>query len=531
MPTININKQSLLHLTGKKLPDDILKDRIEMLGLSVESMDEKEIEIEVYPNRPDLLSEEGLARALTSFINLKPGFRKYKVNKSDYKYKIDSKVKEIRPAVAAAVIKKITLDENTLISIMQLQEKIHTTHGRNRRKVSVGVYDLDTIKFPLTYTTKPTSFKFTPLEMSKQLTLSQILQHHPKGKDYAHLLKDFKEYPIWLDDNNQVLSMPPIINSEETKVTDRTKNLFIDCTGLDQRAVEQAINIIVCALADRGAEIYQVNNFPTLESQKMKLNLDYANKLLGLKLNKSEIKELLEKMGMEVKEDIVTIPAYRTDIMHEIDLVEDIAISYGYENFEEIIPNIATIAQEDPKEVFKRKIAEILTGFGLLETNSFTLTSKDELNKMENKVEALEIENPSNEEYNVLRPWLLPCLMKTLQLNKHHEYPQNIFEIGTCFDNKKEIAKLAVSLCSEKTDFTAIKQILDSLFKSLDLDYKIEEVNHASFVNGRVGKILVKGKKIGYIGETSPKVLSNYDLTMPVSCFEIDLDELLCNMN
>lgn len=526
MPTITLNKQSLLHLIGKKLLDEILKDRIEMLGFSLESMTPDSLEIEIYPNRPDCLSEEGLARALASFINLKPGLKKYKVNKSSYKFKIDQRVKRIRPAVAAAVVKNITLDESALISIMQLQEKLHITHGRNRRKVSIGMYDLDKISFPLTYTSKPKSFSFTPLDINKKLTLLQILQQHPKGREFAHLLKDFDEYPIWIDNKSQVLSMPPIINSEETKVTQNTKNLFIDCTGLDQRTVEQALNIIVCALADRGGSIYTVNNFPDLTPQKLKLNFDYVNKLLGLSLSKNEIKQLLAKMGIDLKENTTFIPPYRTDIMHEIDLAEDIAIAYGYENFNAVIPNIATIASEIPIEIFKRKIAEILVGFNLVETNSFTLISKEELSKMENKIEALEIENPSNEEYTVLRPWLLPCLLKTLQLNKHHEYPQNIFEIGPCFNNKKETMKLAVLLCHEKSDFTLIKQILDSLFQNLELEYKIEEVNHASFIKGRVGKILIKNKKIAYIGEIHPKVLTNYELIMPVSCFEIDLDEL-----
>lgn len=526
MPTIIVNKQSLLHLAGKKLPDEILKDRIEMLGLSVESMNDKEIEIEVYPNRPDCLSEEGIARLLSAFINLKPGLKTYKVKKSNYKFKIDPKVKKIRPAVAAAVIKNITLDDATLVSIMQLQEKLHTTHGRNRKKVSIGVYDLDKIEFPLIYTTKPKLFSFTPLETNKKLALSEILETHPKGKAFAHLLKDFEEYPIWLDKNATVLSMPPIINSEDTKITEQTTNLFIDCTGLDQRAVEQALNIIVCALADHGAEIYSVNEFPNLEPQKLKLNFDYVNKLLNLNLNKNEIKQLLAKMNIGLESNTALVPAYRTDIMHEIDLVEDIAIAYGYENFEEVIPNISTLAQENPLEIFKRKIAEILIGFNLLETNSFTLTSKQELSKMENKIEALEIENPSNEEYTVLRPWLLPCLLKTLQLNTHNEYPQNLFEIGTCFQNKKEITKLAIVLCHDKADFTSIKQVLDSLFSNLGLECKIEDVNHGSFVSGRVGKILVKNKKIAYIGELHPKVLSNYNLTMPVSCLELDLSEL-----
>lgn len=528
MPNITINKKDLLNLLGRKIEDSKLSDRISMLGTDLERIGKDEIEVEIFPNRPDMLSVEGFARALRSFIGIKKELKEYKANKGNYIAKIDKKILRIRPYAVAAVVKDIKIEEDLIKSLMQLQEKLHITHGRNRKKVSIGVYDLDKIKFPITYTAKPLNFKFKPLEMNSEMALSQILVKHPKGKEYAHLLNNFNEYPIWIDSNSQVLSMPPIINSEETKVTNKTKNLFIDATGTDKYAVEQALNIVVCGLADRNGKIYSVKienkEYPNLKPTKMSLNKNYANKILGLNLNELQIKELLRKMGINYSNGNAFIPPYRIDILSEIDLVEDIAIAYGYENFKEEIPNISTIAEEDKLGKSKDKIANLLIGFGLLETNTYNLTNKENQNsKMNLKLSLLEIENAVNKEYSVFRAMMIPSLLEALQKNKHNSYPQKIFEIGTVFD-KSEIDKLAVVLTPG--NYTDIKQLLDSLFRCLNISHSIKYAEHNSFIPGRVAAIYINNKELGYIGEMHPEVLTNFDLENPVSCFELNLNEL-----
>ncbi len=213
-------------------------------------------------------------------------------------------------------------------------------------------------------------------------------------------------------------------------------------------------------------------------------------------------------------------------MIHPIDLVEDIAIAYGYENFEEEIPNVSTIGSEDEFEKFKNKIADILIGFGLIEVSNYNLTSKEVQNKKMNfKVDNIEVKNAVNNEYNVLRAWLIPNLLETLERNKHYDYPQNIFEIGCCFSLKEE-HKLSIMLCGNNVDFTSIKQILDYLVTNLGLKYNINEIYHESFINGRAGSILLDKKNIGIIGEIHPQILENFGLGMPVSCFEINLDEI-----
>jgi len=532
MPTITIDKKDLTNLLGKKILDETLKDRISMLGTDLEKVTNNEIEVEIFPNRPDMLSTEGFARALSSFIGIKKGLKEYKVNKSNYKSKKDSKVKKVRPFAVNAVVKQIKLDNATIKSLMQVQEKLHTSHGRNRKKVSIGVYDLNKIKFPLKYTTKPTNFKFTPLEFKKELPLKEILEKHPKGRDYSSILENFKEYPIWLDANNQVLALIPIINSEQTKVDEKTKDLFIDVTGIDLKACEQALNIVTTSLADRGGKIYEVKvdniSYPNLKPKKLKLNKSYIEKSLGLKLTEPKIKELLSRMGISYTNGSALIPAYRTDILSEIDLIEDIAIAYGYENFIPEIPDVSTIAKELEFEVFKNKICNILANLGLVETNTYNLTNKLTQTKLMNlkNLKLVEIANALNKDYNVLRAWMIPSLLEVLKNNKHYDYPQKIYEAGTIFNGEKEKVRLGVLLAGSKITFTDIKQILDVIFNSLDLNYEIKETGHDSFISGRVGRISCKGKEVAYIGEMNPSVLNNFTLETPVAALELNLTDL-----
>ena len=257
MPTIALDKKDLAKLVGKNISDEQLKERIPMLGTQLEAFEGNEITVEVFPNRPDMLTEEGFARALSSFLGIKTGLRNYKVNPSSYRFTIDSKVKKVRPAVATAVIKDIKIDNAIIKSIMDMQDKLTLTHGRNRKKVAIGIHNLDKIAFPLIYTTKPRNFSFTPLDTKKPYTLDQILELHPKGREFGHLLQEFQEFPIWVDKKGQVLSMPPIINSEETKITSSTTNFFIDITGTDQLAVNQALEGVA---TDKGSsQVYPIS--------------------------------------------------------------------------------------------------------------------------------------------------------------------------------------------------------------------------------------------------------------------------------
>ncbi len=541
MPTITLNRKVVEELTGKKLPLDKLKDRISMLGTDLENVNEKEIVVEIFPNRPDLLSEQGFARALSSFINVKTGLRNYKAKKSNYKVIIDKSVKDVRPYTACAVVKNLKFDDEKIREIIQIQEKLHVTYGRNRKKVAIGIYPLEKIKFPIKYLAKkPQEIKFMPLESKREMNGLQILSQHPTGREYGYLLEGKKVFPIFVDGNKEIMSMPPIINSEKTgKITEKTKEVFIECSGFDFEVLSKCLNIIITAFADMKGEIYEVELdygkkiiSPNLKPEKMKLDIKYVNKILGLDLKENEVKKLLERMGFGYNKEVL-IPCYRTDILHQIDLVEDIAIAYGYENFKEEIPKVSTIGEENKFEIFKNKIASVLTGFGFLETNIYSLTNKEVLNdKMNLKNEVVELFSSVNEDYNVLRNWVIPGLLKLLSENKSYDLPQNLFNIGRVFKYGEsetgviEHERLGLVISHNKANFTEAKQILDALFNALDLKYEIEEVKHESFISGRVGRISVNGKKVAYIGEIHPSVLRNFNLETPVGALELNLSEL-----
>ncbi len=515
-------------MLGKKVSDAELKDRISMLGTDLESMDDKEIVVEVFPDRPDMLTAAGFAKALSSFMGVKTGLEKYNVHKGSFKVKVDKKVNKVRPHVVCAVVKNVKLNELIIQYLMQVQEKLHKTFGRDRRKLSIGVYDLDKIEFPLTYGVESRNFKFIPLEMRKEMSVNEILEKHPKGVDYAHLLEDCKQVPMWKDRNGKVLSMPPIINSEDTKVNVKSKNLFIDVTGLDLKACEQALNILATGFSERGADIYSVDvsgkSYPDLEPRKVKIDINYVNKVLGLSLK--SVKPYLEKMGYGVEKDVVKIPCYRTDVISQIDLIEDIAIAYGYENFDATISDFGGVAEENEFEKFRSKVCNILTGFGYLETNTYNLAKKDDQTKnMGVSLKLVEIENALNEEYNVMRSWMIPSLLDVLRSNRQYEVPQKIFEAGNVFLPQEKV-RVGLLLTNTSASYTEARQIMDALFSSLGIVGKVRSVSHDSFISGRVGRVSVKGKDIGYIGEIHPSVLKNFSLENPVVGFELNLSDL-----
>jgi phenylalanyl-tRNA synthetase beta chain len=544
MPTVKLNKKAFEELVGKKMPIEELKDRISMLGTDLESIDGNEISVEIFPNRPDLLSEQGFARAFSSFIGVKTGLKEYKVKPSGEKLFIDESVNSVRPHTACALVKGIKFDDEKIKQVIQIQEKLHVTYGRNRKKVAIGVYPLDKIKFPVTFFAEdPSKIKFLPLESKVEMTGLQVLSKHATGRDYAHLLEGNKVFPFFKDANNEILSMPPIINSHNVgKVEEGTSDLFVECSGFDFKYLETCLNMVVTALADMGGKIYSIElNYkdkkvicPTLEPVPMKIDLNYVNKILGLEIKEKDMKTLLEKMGHGYKDGKALIPAFRSDLIHPVDLIEDIAIAYGYENFEPEIPDVSTIGKEDEFEKFKTKVANILIGLKLIETKTYHLTNNNNQNvKMLTDYPLVELKSAINNEYNILRHWLTPSLMEILNKNLNKEYPQNIFGIGTGFyiDPKEETGirekeKLSVVLCNENTDFTEIKKYLDYLMRMLDVKYEIKDHEQPSCIPGRCGSINVKGQSIGMMGESHPQVLENWQVLVPVSAFEIDLTAL-----
>jgi phenylalanyl-tRNA synthetase beta chain len=526
--------------------DEKMQNRIAMFGTPFERLDDKEVEIEVFPNRPDLLSYHGFKRAFLGFLGKQKGLKEYKLNKpeKDYIVTIDNSVSGIRPYTACAIVKELKFDDEKIKEIVEIQEKLHLTIGRKRKKMALGIYPLEKIKLPITFKAlEPDKIKFFPLESDREMSGLQILQKHPKGREYASLLAGKAKFPVFIDSGNNFLSMPPIINSQLMgKITPETKDVFVECSGFDFPVLSKCLNIIVAALSDMGGKIYQMELVesrgakkitPDFSLEKMKIDLQNVNSLLGTNINEKQLKELLEKMGYNYDKGLVSVPPWRVDILHEVDLIEDVAIAYGYENLIPSIPEISTIGKEDDKEIIKRKIAEILAGLNMLEVSNYHLTNKKEqFKKMslpeENVVEVEE----SKTEYNLLRKDLSHYLMKNLSENVDSEYPQKIFEIGKIFHSgTSEEEHLALSI--SPANFTELRQILEYLSKMLNIEIKISEPEKIPnyFIDGRTAEIRFENKHIGFLGEIHPKILKNWKIKMPVALFEINLEEVFKRLN
>jgi phenylalanyl-tRNA synthetase beta chain len=548
MTILTLNKKQLEKELGPI--DKKMQDKISMFGTPIEEVTETEVSMEIFPNRPDLLSFQGFTRAINAFLK-KPEFREYNVNKPEKNYKviIDKSVKKVRPFTVCGIVKGLKLDNEKIIEIVDLQEKLHKGYGRDRKKVAIGIYPLEAIKLPIKYLAKkPEEIRFQPLESKKEMNGRQILSQHPKGRDYAKLLKDAEMFPIFEDANREILSMPPIINSEKTgKIDEKTREVFVECSGHNLAAQKKVLNMIITTLADMGGKIYQMevqdskNELsPGLTPEKLEFTIENINKTLGLALDENQIKSLFMKMGIGYEKDkdqaIAMIPPYRTDILHEIDLAEEIAIAYGYDNFKPEIPNISTIGQEDKTEILKRKISEILIGLELLEISTYHISTKEKqfkkMNIKEFKNQIIEIEE-SKTENNILRHSLLANSINILSENSDAAYPQKIFELGKVFRHDetketeiRETEKLCVSLCYEKANFTEIKQILDYLSRILDFKYEIKEIENPTFISGRAGEITINNKPAGIIGEINPTVLKNSKIRMPTASLELEIKNL-----
>lgn len=540
MPTIEISKKDLCSLTGKNLNDKQIEEFLQHAKTTIESAEGDRLKVEAGDaNRPDLWSVEGIARVIKGQIGKETGMPRYKAEHSDFVLKNEGV--KARPFIACAVVKNLKLDEEAIKQIIQLQEKLCENFGLRRREAALGIYDFDKIKWPIYYTqVKPDAIKFIPLEMKEAITPREILQKHEKGIQYKHLLENEGEYPFIIDSAKQVLSMPPIINSDFTgKVTEKTKNVFVEVTGLSCRFILPVLNVMVAALAERNGKIFAVNvqgknkiATPDLTPRTAKLDIEYCNRILGLNLKAKEICKLLEKARFDARIvdnaiEVSYLP-YRQDIMDARDIIEDVAIAYGYNNLKPEEAKISTIGKPLHFISLREKLTELLIGLQIQEVATFTLTNKDALFKKMNLhgQGIIEVSNPVSANYGCIRDSLIPSILDFLSQNTKKEFPQRIFEIGECYSIREGRTKnkLAVAITNKDINFTAIKQVLDYIMGSLNLNHKLEEAGTSSFIEGRAGSIMINNKNAGIIGEIHPKVLSSFGIEFPVVALEIDLD-------
>jgi len=562
MPTIDVDCGELERLLGWSWEGDL--EKLDWLLAFVKSevklYDEQENVASVElkdTGRPDLWSVEGLARTLRGFLKLEKGPRRYEVGESAVEVYVDGRLKGIRPYICCSVVKGVGLSDVVIRGLMHLQDKLDQTYGRSRQKTSIGIYAYDLISAPLSYAVaEPDEVRFVPLGFEEEMSLAEILVRHPKGVEYGHIVNGHSVYPILLDSERKVLSFPPVINSNDLgRVTEETGDLLVEVTGTSHQTVLNTLNLVTLALIDRGgkayaAEVYYPDNefyavkkvvTPDFSSRQMELSVGYANKILGLQLSGDEMAECLLTAGLGVERvegDLISVlvPCYRVDVMHPVDLVEDLAVAYGYNNVEPVwreLPSTGGVRREQRLIDVSR---EFMVGLGFQEVLNYTLTSPESLfDKMNaEKTRFVEVANPKVVTMSCLRSWLLPGVMEFLGSNQSVEFPQKIFELGkvTLLDEARETRTrdeewLAAATTHPNASFSEIKSALDAFFMNLGVEWQIKETVHPSFIEGRVGTVTVDGVDVGVLGEVNPQVLEAWKLENPVAAFEINVQKII----
>lgn len=542
MPHIQINKHEFDELVGAKVTDETLNEEASFLGVHWNHVDKEKWDIEVYPNRPDLLCVEGLARAYRGYFDQETGLEEFEVNEGSIKLKKSDSVEKVRPHIACAVVRDLELNERMINGLIQLQEKLHISYGRQRDKLAIGLHDMSEISSPFTYkAVEPEKVSFTPLEYDKDINLEEILNNHDKGQEYAWILDDEEKYPVIVDSNDKVLSFPPIINNQLTEVENDTEDIFIDVTGKDRQTVRKALNIIVAALSERDGEVEKVEvdgeELPDMSPEEFELDIDYVKQVSGLELSLKEVRERLEKMRYGVKMNDgfkVQVPAYRTDVMHQYDLIEDIVIAHGYNSIEPELPEVDQDGGLTEITRFADELRDVMLRAGVIETNTYALTKEEDLfDKMEIEKSSyqIELENPMTQEYSTVRSWLTPSMFQVLQENKHNTYPQEFFEVEdiakksdnhTGAENRKKMAYIAAG----EVDYNDARRKLQAVERDLDLDLQLKKASRKFHKSSRSAEIFVNEEKIGFIGEYSKEVAENWEIDQRITGFELDIEKL-----
>jgi phenylalanyl-tRNA synthetase beta chain len=541
MPVVELSYARLQKLVGKVTKKQI-SNSLPFLGLDIESEDKDLVRIEYSPNRPDYSTDFGIALGLQGLLGIKTGAVKLKIKKSA-KYSLSAKsgIEKIRPFVTGIVAKNGKIDDKTIKQLMTMQEDLHFGIGRKRKKSSIGIHDLDKIAFPLVYTTANRNHQFIPLNSEKEISISEILANTEVGKNYGSLLGQSSQVPLILDANQKTVSFPPIINAAVTTVTTKTKNLFVEVTGINKEDAEDMLSVVATILQSAGFTLESIkisgikNSSPKFEEKKITVNSSLINQTLGLNLSTSKIISSLKKSRLDASSKgtniICTIPAFRFDIFGPMDLVEEVALGYGIQNLEPSLSPSQTIGNTNPVSLHLKSLDHTMIGLGYLEALNSSLTSKRVLYDMTNRdtSKIISVLDSKSLEHTILRDSILPGLLENLSRNIHESYPQKIFETGTVFSIGDPISeKFSFSGISAHKDanFTEIKSVLQSALKTgFGIEIETKTTINPTFEDGHCATIILNGKSIGVMGKIHSKIVENYKIRVPVMGFEMSLSE------
>ncbi len=574
MPKIEANEKLFFNLLGTKYDYDTLEKKLvcakaeldEKPDLS-QSEDERVIKIELNDtNRPDLWSAGGVSRSLRLHEGAKRSdYSPFLSKEGDIKdcggrvITVDAELSKIRPFMVSFVISGKPIDEPLLKDIIQTQEKLCWNFGRKRKSISMGVYRMSRIKWPCHYkAVDPDKTSFVPLGEEKPMTCREILQNHPKGKDFGWIIADLPKFPLLTDDSGEVLSMAPVINSATLgAVQVGDSDLMVELTGDNIENLVLSANIVACDFFDAGFKILPVKvvhpyetalgkeiTVPFYFQKPTKTTLSAINKKLGAALTKEQVLDSLSRMdndvsSREIENDIeftLYPPAYRNDFLHEVDIIEDVMIGIGLDFFKAERPSDFTVGKLSDVTIFSRKAKEIMVGLGYQEMIFNYLGSKrdyiDRMNISADKI--IEIQNPMSENYQFVRPSIIASLLRAESAAANAIFPHKIFEIGkVAFLDENEntgtrtIQSLGFLTAANDANFNTLASEVSALLYYLDHKYEVEEDSDPRFILGRQAQIVLNGKKVGIFGEVNPQVLENWQIEVPCVAGEIDLEELM----
>jgi phenylalanyl-tRNA synthetase beta chain len=545
MVVLDISLNELYKLLNKNLSEEELNEYLLNIKCELDEVNGNNAKIEVKDfNRIDLYSLAGIARELKGILNIETGIPKFEVKDSDYYLIVDKEILNVRPYIVGAIVKNVKLNEDRLKDLIQLQEKISQSFGRNRQKVAIGTHNFDLIKFPVYYKLTDPETRFIPLGFNKELSLREILENTEAGKKYSYILNKYNRYPILIDSDNNIISFPPIINSNKIgKLDINTKNIFIDVSGTDLEKILLALNVIVLTLKDFGGEIYSINviyldkkiKTPELKVIKKEMDLNKIRKYLGIELDYNEIIKHLNRKRMNAKIEnnklIVEYLNYRDDILSEYDIIEEILISYGYNNLKPREIKIYTKGGLSKERKIMNNIRKIMVSMGCTEIYTPILSNKDINSLLNDDREIIELINPSSSSYNSIRVYLLTSFLQLLSENNELKFPAKIFELNrvSYIKNNKIIEDLDLLYIYSNYEVSVNNslKVLKRLFKELRINFDIRNSNHKFLIDGRQGDIFVNNENIGWIGEINPNILEKLGIKYPLTGFEISIKELI----
>ena len=580
MPVVDIDPDELRELTGhEEKSDDALRSDLFDLGLEFEGWtDDEEMQLEFAPDRLDRLSVEGVARSLRYHYGDDRGVYVPSTNDPEWTIRVEDQPPG-RPYVTGAVVRGVDFTEGSLESLIQLQEKLHATMGRQRAKGAIGVHDLTMLKGDaatdearsgagktVRYTSvAPDGERFVPLDADAEMTPADVLADHPVGETYADLVEGFERYPA-IYDAIGLFSFPPVINGRRTEVSTDSRDLLVEMTGTDQWTVDRMLNIVCYALSARGAQVERVEveyadgapgehagqtlDRPDLSTKTKTVTHDRVEGILGVDLEAETVVDCAERAGLDAEPTTedgepayeVAVPPYRVDALHPLDIIDDIGRAYGFNELEPRYPDVSTVGGRHERSRLEDAARDALVGLGFEDLLNFHM-----INEVENfermhvdpdagcvgSGEPVTIREPYSEDYTILRTWALPSLMMVLENNTHRSYPQNLAEIGLAAEVDKEentgtAERRTVAAVLARTDvsYEDAKARLQALATAFGKDLETPATDHPTFIDGRAAEVVLDGHSAGVLGEVHPAVLVEHDLEVPVAAFEFDLDAL-----